>query len=211
MEPTDNNGYHGVRPNTVCFNAAIGACKQAGKWQEAVELLAQMHQPESPVRPNRISYNSAMAACTKAGEWQEAQRLLLELKQSGQLQPDVVSYNTVIGACARAPQPAWRKAVELLMELQDAFDEQQKGVEPRGGWRQDQSVPLAPDVVSYSTAMAACVRGGEHQLAVSTPGTLVRLPVPDSAVSEGSRAKNACAKKKHKIFNGLPKVTALDG
>ena len=54
----------GVTPNVITYNPTISACKKAGQWQQALELLREM--PGRGVTPNVITYNPTISAwgCT---------------------------------------------------------------------------------------------------------------------------------------------------
>ncbi|KAG5189202.1 hypothetical protein JKP88DRAFT_302516 [Tribonema minus] len=67
--------------DVVSFTAAIGACGDAGRWQDALRLLRDMRA--DGVRPNWITYRVTMGALAKAGKWRQQLDLYDEMNQEG--------------------------------------------------------------------------------------------------------------------------------
>lgn len=90
----------------------------------------------SPSRPQiRICYNTAVNACAQSGEWETAVALVDEMRRAEEnARPDAFTFNSVMFGMASVGE--W----ELLLAVLDGM--------------QDDGV--APDVVSYNTAMGAC-------------------------------------------------------
>lgn len=53
----------GVSPNVVTFNSLIGACKTAGRPEEALAVLGMLRR--KGLQPDVISFNSAISACAR--------------------------------------------------------------------------------------------------------------------------------------------------
>lgn len=53
----------GVSPNVVTFNSVIGACKTAGRPEEALAVLGMLRR--KGLQPDVISFNSAIGACAR--------------------------------------------------------------------------------------------------------------------------------------------------
>lgn len=61
----------GLVPGVEAYSAAVTACGEAGRPEEALRLLAEMkHSAEQSgsrgTAPNEITYNAAITACAKA-------------------------------------------------------------------------------------------------------------------------------------------------
>ena len=60
--------------NLFHYNAALHACSQTARWQDAMRLLNEMEKVG--VVPDAISFNTAISACARAGRVLEAVDLL---------------------------------------------------------------------------------------------------------------------------------------
>lgn len=58
-----NDVTSSVSPNVVTFNSVIGACKRAGRSEEALAVLGMLRR--KGVQPDVISFNSAIGACAR--------------------------------------------------------------------------------------------------------------------------------------------------
>lgn len=143
---------HGCRVTCFHYSTVISGC--GGDWPRALHLLEAMGV--RTIGRDTVVYNSAMSACARGGQWALALVLLTRLPQERlvpdslslngliasapwpvglqllQQEPvDVVSFNAAMKACSGARQ--WRMSLRLLQRLQNT---------------------LAPDVVSYTVALA---------------------------------------------------------
>lgn len=145
-----DDGFSG--PDRVSFNAAINACSNAGEWQQAVSLLAEM-QRNAKVADG--GDQGAEPAVRPEGEMKQHRR---RRGRAGGPTPDVVSYSTVITACSRAGN--WERALELLGEM-----------------RRDDG--LSPNSATFTTLIAAWRKdwgyGGEGASEPEARGALVPL------------------------------------
>ncbi|CAM9780566.1 unnamed protein product, partial [Hapterophycus canaliculatus] len=73
------------RPDLVSFNTAMGACGKAGRWEEALRLLDELH--DFGLVPDAISYNTAAAACARAENWDRAQEIIDRGRDAGAIAP----------------------------------------------------------------------------------------------------------------------------
>ncbi|CAM9219017.1 unnamed protein product, partial [Scytosiphon promiscuus] len=170
-----------VLPNVVTFNSVIGACKRAGRSEEALAVLGMLRR--KGVQPDVISFNSAIGACASGGKW-EAALQLLELMPSEGVTPDLMTYNIALDACVKGGQ--WEMAMSLFEELVvlssgDDGDENLRpdlytyntlmtvfsnaGMLPRALELLEEAKAggLSPDVVTYSTLIRACERSMPSQ------------------------------------------------
>lgn len=91
------------------------------------------HPPLPP--PSRICYNAAVNACAQSGEWGLALSLADKMRQAEKAgRPDVFTFNSIMNGMASVGE--WERLLAVLA-----------GMKTDG---------VAPDVVSYNTAMGAC-------------------------------------------------------
>lgn len=128
----------GIIPNVIAYNSAISACARGSDWETALELISEM--PKWSVTPNEITYNSVIYACAKGGQWEKAVDVLHQMHQNELVKPSVISYNTAIHACEMSQQGI--KAAEILSEMQ--------------------KVGVSPDIVSFTSAIGACLDGKQY-------------------------------------------------
>jgi len=145
--------------NTIVYNSALQACATSGKWQQAVELLREMHMvciPPAPngdrigggggsdgggrafhpkARPDASSFNSTMHACAKAGEVDTALAILQAMVDGS------VAALAGTAAGANAPTAA--------------------GDPTSGAPRPARTLP-PPNAYSYTSALYACSKAGKY-------------------------------------------------
>jgi pentatricopeptide repeat domain-containing protein 1 len=64
----------GIKPNAVCYTAAITALARAGEARRALQLFSSMQT--SGVSPDRLAWNAVLSACEgEGGQWFEALRM----------------------------------------------------------------------------------------------------------------------------------------
>jgi pentatricopeptide repeat domain-containing protein 1 len=64
----------GIKPNIVCYTAAITALARAGEARRALQLFSSMQT--SGVSPDRLAWNAVLSACEgEGGQWFEALRM----------------------------------------------------------------------------------------------------------------------------------------
>ena len=137
----------GVEPDTYSYSGAINACASAGRWEDALDLMAQMKKGGPKTRPNRITYTGAISACSRAGEWEHALRLFDEMRNNG-LQADRISYNAVVSALRIGMQPD--RAYEIWGEM---LGRRKERAPPTDSTKGDGSNAKAgPNSKAYATA-----------------------------------------------------------
>ena len=82
-------------------SAAISACEKGQQWQQALSLLAVMHQTFA--LPEVTSYSAVISACEKGQRWQQA-LCLLALMHYTAILPNVISLSAAISACEKGQQ-----------------------------------------------------------------------------------------------------------
>ncbi|CAJ1431321.1 unnamed protein product [Effrenium voratum] len=110
--------------------AAISACSRSGRWQLGLQLLAEARTRRQPLGDR--SCNAAIGACTRIAAWSRALVLLEEVPCA-----NTEGYNAAIGVLSEGQQ--WHKALCILHLMQ----------------RREK----VPDIVTYSSLLAACARG----------------------------------------------------
>lgn len=79
----------GLKPDLVCYGAAVQACADGGLSDEALGLMRRMRT--DGFVPDKTAYNAAIIACGQQGEWEKALEILGEMRTLG-LRPDQHSY-----------------------------------------------------------------------------------------------------------------------
>ena len=174
------------------YTIVAGACKRAGRWREAIELLARMRR--RGVRPNAFMYGAtvgALAGTSQAGgggavssasgafRTRVAMRLLEQMEADG-VALDAHVANAALVVCSRAGQ--WEAATELLSSLEG------RGVRPSAyhvmsvlrsctrqrRWREALLVLRAAEMAAVSfdpalgeAGLGVCARTGAWRQAIS--------------------------------------------
>ena len=151
------------------FAAAITACDQGGRREEALAVLRRMER--CGVVPEREAYNAAMWACRHGGDV-EAMRATGERMMRHRVSPDRRSYNAVLAVLA-ARGGMGEEALEVLDSMH--------------------ARKLEPDHLSYSTTLLAC-RPTAAQAAQAAPHPHLRAAAADGVVAanwltEGAEAE----------------------
>ena len=132
-------------PNTRATCAAMTACRRAGRWPLALQLLSELR--DAGVAPTVYTASNGIAACEQGGRWELALQLLGELQSATpRVEPNVVVYNAALAALAKGAQS--ERALQLLDEM--------KAAAPR----------LEPNARTYSAAITACSRAGDWEAAL---------------------------------------------
>jgi len=127
-----------VKPDLVCFNAALSACAAAGDHGAALQLL-HTDIPAAGLRPDAYSYSATFSALGRNGKADEA-AALLDAMERAKVAPTVVVASGAMTSLLRGG--GWKRALSL-------FDD---SLTKHG---------LQPDTVMYGTAMSAANAG--HQ------------------------------------------------
>lgn len=185
-------------PDAISYVTAMTACRQAGRWKQAVSLLGRMRRNGVP--PNAHAFSAAISACASAGEWVSAISLL-EMMEAAGLPHSAVAYSATIAACGRGG--AWRRALQLLEAMgrlgivhrsTHAHNAAISACARAAEWepaialltameQQDGGAP-APDVYSYNSALSACDRAGEWRVALSLRPRMARMGVFPDAITD---------------------------
>ena len=98
-----------VKPNAVCYQAAMTACARQAKLQQALQLLEQAKAQNIPLTV--IAYNVVLSAAANAGNIDCA----LDLFRTMDVPKDAVTYGTLLAALEAAQE--W----ELLLEYAETM------------------------------------------------------------------------------------------
>eukprot|EP00435_Cladocopium_sp_Y103_P013343 s895_g3.t1 len=192
-----------LAPETVSCNAALCAYEQAGRWEDALELLQDMRESEVV---DVISYTAVMNACADAGQCTQTLRVHRSMLQDGH-PPTADTCNAAIRSCDGS---RWREQLALLQEMR------RRGLQPNaaalnaavcrcseaGQWRSALQLMSSmwergfqPDAEAFRDVISACERCGESEEALR----LFRLRQSYSAAPENeiyAAAIRACGGSK---------------
>ena len=177
-----------LAPDLICCNAAIGACARAGAPEEARRVLREV-LPAHGLQPDTKSLNGLLTAYANAqpAQWEPALAALQGMASDEGVTPDLYSCNAALAALGkvrRAPaahvrpgpasrsragrpaapsaRPMTRRAPPALLLCPQA-----------GKWERAiaflEAMPaeyhVAPDAVSFTSAISGCERAGEWMAA----------------------------------------------
>ena len=89
----------GLELGVIAYSATICACARATKWQQALDLVTDLHA--WALELNVDTLNVAIDACERGGAWQQGLDLLATAHQTS-LDLDSLSYSFAISACLKA-------------------------------------------------------------------------------------------------------------
>ncbi|CAK0904775.1 unnamed protein product [Prorocentrum cordatum] len=184
------------------YSAGISACERGEQWQRALLLLSEMR--EAKLEPDVI-HHAGISACEKDGQWQQASSLLSEMGDM-ELEPNVVSYSAVISACEKDGR--WQRALLLLGEMWEARLEPNvittvpwsararkacSGTRPCGCSVRCGRRIWSPTLVSYSSGLSACEKGGQWQRALLLLREMreAKLELDSAIVVRSARARKS--------------------
>ena len=160
LELLDTMAGEGVEPDAYSYSAAMSACASAGRWEEALRLIARMRKAGPRTQPNKITYTAAISACGRAGQWEHALRLFDEMRNDG-LQPDRISYNSIITALRIGSQP--ERAYEVWGEMcgRKAVADDNEGEDSKTPAKaRADSRQISPDIITLTDVMTTLDRSG---------------------------------------------------
>ena len=132
-------GEFRLKANSVAFGAVLNACDRGQSWKAALALVLAASRDRAEL--GAVEFNSAITACSSSHVTDHALACAREMLLR-RVMPDQVTCNALLALYGRAGM--WNEAICLLRKT------------PVPGLT---SPPLAPDVLSYSAALAACAKG----------------------------------------------------
>eukprot|EP00397_Hematodinium_sp_SG-2012_P006098 GEMP01006126.1.p1 GENE.GEMP01006126.1~~GEMP01006126.1.p1 ORF type:complete len:741 (+),score=199.05 GEMP01006126.1:670-2892(+) len=191
-----------VHGNTITYNAAISACEKRREWTHALALFDRMQGAR--IIPDVITYSALISACRNGNAWQKALTLFATLDsapspgaeectdslRSARLTPNLIAYNAALSACDTGAQ--WQQALRLLARMTADTDPVRGADTPRGTPTAPRHDPRHPrrhrehvraDVVSFSSAIAACEKAGKWQHALGVLRRMRALDVAPNAIT----------------------------
>jgi pentatricopeptide repeat protein len=125
-----------IEPNAKAYNSVVVACASVGDMERAFQVAVTMRA--AGIRLNVVTYNNLIEACCNAGRIERAFALAKEMIQVHEVTPNSHTYNTLIRGCGQWGQ--LDAALRVLTSMRSAG--------------------VAPTVITYSVAVAACARTG---------------------------------------------------
>lgn len=186
----------------------MGACHHGGQPEQVLNLFAAMERMD--LTPSVVAYNLALSACSSKqrangiSDWPLALEIIRSMRAKGTA-PNDRSYALALRACARGQQCG------AVLQLIDSMTADALGpsvycmsvamdaCEKAGEWEQTLRLFRAvktPNLISFTTAMKACGRGGQSDTVVELLDQMVALDVkPDLWCFNGAIAAVAIGPK----------------
>ena len=158
-----------VLADAIGVNVMTNALTAGAQWRRSIR--AMRHLLDGSIQATEISYSSLVRAMEITDSWRTALKYLVESREEG-LPGSAIQCNAVISACAS--RGGWEWALLCLFQMTSP------------------SQQILPDVVSYNSAMNACVQAEEWQRALCLLQHVCNVQLQCSLVSYNS-AMSACA------------------
>ena len=97
-----------IRPNAICYTAAIKACEKGGEWEAALAIYQKAQGLDGK---DELLCDAALRACQQGMQWRVALDLVFGMS-SMQLKPDALCFTAVISACTRASE--WESVLQII-------------------------------------------------------------------------------------------------
>lgn len=124
----------GWKLDAIACSTVLSALHRSAQWSATIGYLARMHA-DGPW-PDTISHNAALTACGRRSRWETGGTILAKVRNAGaHLTPTLVTFNAAIAALEQAGK--WKLACTVLGQASDSG--------------------LTPNVISFSTAISACI------------------------------------------------------
>ncbi|KAG5175898.1 hypothetical protein JKP88DRAFT_337150 [Tribonema minus] len=98
--------HWGILPDLSSVALALRACADAGRWQEALKFIDDMHN--QGVSIDERCLRAAVRACAQAGAWQAATHLLYGMLRDGP-EPSVLAFYAAVTACVNGGEKRVRR------------------------------------------------------------------------------------------------------
>jgi hypothetical protein len=156
MDELHRQGYEGVRPNVISYNAVINAwakSRENGAAQRAEAILNHMSKlhdvGQEGCCPNEICFNAVIDAWAKSGDknaYEHAKRVFRQMQAMGEaVEPDVLTYTSLINALAVSSVPdKATKTFHVLIDMETMASQGNRDV--------------APTSITFGAVMKACAR-----------------------------------------------------
>lgn len=189
-----------ARPNLLTYNAVLRTLEKAGRWRQAARLLRDMRREK--VRPSLISFNLALGACAKGAKKDKGSADAPAALPTTPTAPRVEqSWEEGADNGGVEAEAAAEAAAEMDDECATAGEQAEKLLLEAQRWG------VRPDVVSYSSAIAALAARGEYERVIGLIGAMQEEGVEPTTFS-WTAAIAACERagewqKALGLFNGL--------
>lgn len=164
--------------DVYAYKPAMSALRKLGRVKEAVALFDEML--EAGIAPNDLAYGATISAYGVLGKLDKAIDLFISMPENGVLHTSR-TYNALMAACNR--NSAWEKALDLYEKLRARPD-------------------IGPDVVTFQTAIFACAKGSNPDLALKLWQHLLEtnIEVDRACYNSLLTALNPYPEKAHHFF-----------
>ena len=173
-----------MRPDVATYTSAIGSCRLAGAWPQALLMYARARSRK--VQVARVC-SAVLMVCEKSGRWQQAVALLSEVAMYVPPIVDILCFNIALGSCDKAS--VHQGALQLL----DRF----------GEWL------VQPDACSYNTAVSSLGKAAIWQQALHRLDHMMDKQLLPDAISRASLISTSEAARWQSALS-LVQVGSLD-
>jgi pentatricopeptide repeat domain-containing protein 1 len=157
-----------LKPNDVTFGCLLDACVRAGEVEMAQEVFTNM-QVEG-IALNTILYTTMIKGFSKTLNLPKALGVFEAMKKDASVEPNNVTYNSLLDCAVRCEDMA--TASKLFQEMKER---------------------MQPDLISYSTIIKGCCRGGDLKKAMEVLNDMKRNHIKPDEVLFNSLL-DGCAK-----------------
>ena len=207
----------GPAPDTITYNAVLGALGAAGESRRVLGLLEEMELCSGAAGHGELDELDDLDGLDGAWSYQEAPITFVRRTERSPPAPapavvdapppDAISYVAAMGACRRAGE--WRAAVWLLRRMRThgiapnahAFSAAISACACAGEWvaavallEKMEAAGLPPSAVAYAAAITACDRGGAWERALKLLEEMELRGVRHSSTHAYNAAISACAR-----------------
>jgi len=165
------------RASTLIHKRAIGVAVEENNWKLAVKLLELM--PKRSLTPSNATWRKVLTVCAKAEKSRKATAILLDwvkLSEENKAEkPPISVFNTIVNVCEICGEEELTlKVLEEMKKTHDiegniiTFNIALKRLAKLGSVSACEGIIIGmlqaeeePNVVSYTTAIAACVKEGQ--------------------------------------------------
>jgi pentatricopeptide repeat domain-containing protein 1 len=159
---------YGLRADLVTVNTLLGLLMSTNKYNESLTILSDMPSKYG-LKPDVITYSTCITTCNRARQWDHVAHLHESMTASG-IAANIITYNALISAAARQGHVDNCSLIGLLVglfcslpglfcSLPGLFCSVGHVDKAFELWDGLKKAGLEPNVVTYSSLIAACQHG----------------------------------------------------